>query len=144
MGLDMYLSAKKYLWKSDAVDTKISRQISDELNLPRRVKEISVEAMYWRKANQIHDWFVENVQDGMDECKPHHVSREDLESLLKDCRAALYHKDSNILPPAEGFFFGSTEIDDDYWDDIERTAREIEAVLTELDDTWEFEYCSSW
>lgn len=144
MGLDMYLSAKKYLWKSDAVDTKISRQISDELNLPRRVKEISVEAMYWRKANQIHDWFVENVQDGIDECKPHHVSREDLEILLKDCHAALYHKDSNILPPSEGFFFGSTEIDDDYWNDIERTAREIEAVLTELDDTWEFEYCSSW
>lgn len=144
MGLDMYLSAKKYLWKSDAVDTKISRQISDELNLPRRVKEISVEAMYWRKANQIHDWFVENVQDGIDECKPHYVSREDLERLLKVCRAALYHKDSNILPPAAGFFFGSTEIDDDYWNDIERTAREIEAVLTELDDTWEFEYCSSW
>jgi hypothetical protein len=144
MGLDMYLSAKKYLWKSDAVDTKISRQISDELNLPRRVKEISVEAMYWRKANQIHDWFVENVQDGIDECKPHHVTREELENLLKTCRAALYHKDSNILPPSEGFFFGSTEIDDDYWNDIERTAAEIENLLAELDDTWEFEYCASW
>jgi hypothetical protein len=144
MGLDMYLSAKKYLWKFDDADVQVSKEIQDKLNLRRRVKEVSIEAMYWRKANQIHSWFVENVQDGIDECKPHHVSREELEELLRTCRAALHHKDSRILPPQEGFFFGSTEVDNDYWDDIKRTAAEIETLLAELDDSWEFEYCASW
>ena len=144
MGLDMYLSAKKYLWSFNDGDTQVAKEIQEKINVQRRVKEVSIEAMYWRKANQIHSWFVDNVQDGIDECKPHYVTREELEKLLKDCRAALYHKDSRILPPQEGFFFGSTEVNDDYWNDIGYTAMEIETLLAELDDTWEFEYCASW
>ncbi len=128
----------------DELDVQVSKEIQEKINVNRRVKEISIEAMYWRKANQIHNWFVDNVQESIDECKPHHVSRNELEKLLKDCRAALYHKDSNTLPPKEGFFFGSTEINDDYWNDIKRTAAEIETLLSELDDSWEFEYCASW
>ena len=35
---------------------------------------------YWRKANQIHNWFVENVQDGEDDCCYHNeVTKEYLE-----------------------------------------------------------------
>ena len=144
MGLDMYLSAKKYLWSFNDGDTQAAKEIQEKINVNRRVKEVVIEAAYWRKANQIHNWFVENIQDGMDECKPHYVSREQLEMLLKECGEALHQKDSTILPPQEGFFFGSTEVNDDYWHDIRRTAAEIETLLAELDDTWEFEYCASW
>ena len=144
MGLDMYLSAKKYLWSFNDADTQVAKEIQEKINVQRRVKEVSIEAMYWRKANQIHGWFVDNVQDGIDECKPHQVSREELEKLLQTCRAALQHKDSTVLPPQEGFFFGNTEVNDDYWNDIGYTAMEIETLLAELDDTWEFEYCASW
>ena len=44
----------------------------------------------------------------------------------------------------EGFFFGSTEIDEDYWNDIERTAAGISLALTDLGDDWDFEYRASW
>lgn len=37
---------------------------------------------YWRKANQIHNWFVENVQDGNDDCKDYEVSKNVLLQLL--------------------------------------------------------------
>lgn len=37
---------------------------------------------YWRKANQIHNWFVENVQDGNDDCGYYEVSENDLLQLL--------------------------------------------------------------
>lgn len=37
---------------------------------------------YWRKANQIHHWFVENVQEGGDDCGEYVVSRDQLKSLL--------------------------------------------------------------
>lgn len=46
---------------------------------------ISYQVAYWRKANQVHNWFVENVQGGEDECKPHVVSKEQLLELLDIC-----------------------------------------------------------
>lgn len=45
---------------------------------------------YWRKANQIHNWFVENIQDGVDDCDYHReVREEDLEDLLDVCKTVL-------------------------------------------------------
>ena len=40
---------------------------------------------YWRKANAIHKWFVENVQDDNDDCGYYEVSKEQLEELLEIC-----------------------------------------------------------
>lgn len=51
---------------------------------------IMEEVGYWRKANHIHSWFVENIQDGADDCKYHReVTKEDLEELLDVCEAVL-------------------------------------------------------
>ena len=45
---------------------------------------------YWRKANQIHNWFVTNVQDGDDDCDYHHeCTKEILENLLGVCKTVL-------------------------------------------------------
>ena len=45
---------------------------------------------YWRKANEIHNWFVENVQDGEDDCCYHReVTKEVLEELLDVCNKVL-------------------------------------------------------
>ena len=58
MGLDMYLSAKRYIWKSGDSDKdiqdKLNEVVKDDLPDGMRVKEIAVDAMYWRKANAIH------------------------------------------------------------------------------------------
>ena len=40
------------------------------------------EVGYWRKANAIHRWFVENVQDGNDDQKEYRVSEEQMKRLL--------------------------------------------------------------
>ena len=41
---------------------------------------------YWRKANQIHNWFVENVQNGEDDCRCHdEVTEDKLLTLLNIC-----------------------------------------------------------
>lgn len=82
MGLDMYLSKKHYIgnkWKEPKDQVKLGLPfIKDE-----RLSEITEQVGYWRKANQIHKWFVDNVQDGQDDCKEYYVSREKLEELLK-------------------------------------------------------------
>lgn len=41
--------------------------------------------VYWRKANQIHNWFVENVQNGIDDCGYYEVTKEQLKTLFKLC-----------------------------------------------------------
>ncbi len=47
-----------------------------------RDKENNLDVGYWRKANQIHNWFVENVQGGVDDCGHYPVTIAQLEKLL--------------------------------------------------------------
>jgi len=134
---------------------------------------------YWRKANQIHNWFVENIQDGVDDCSYHREVREqDILDLLNICQEVLdscelvegevcngykyedgvrvpimemgkYVKDPSVaerlLPSTSGFFFGNTEYNEWYVEDIEDTIHILRKIL----DTTNFEtqmlyYCSSW
>lgn len=43
----------------------------------------------WRKANQIHNWFVQNVQNGCDNCECYEVTKEQLEELKNICEKVL-------------------------------------------------------
>ena len=150
MGLDMYLSAKRYLWQHRDEDVEIANVIKAEQIEgmgDMRVKELVCEAMYWRKANAIHKWFVDNVQEGVDDCRPYEVSREKLKELVALCRKVLTErgKATELLPPSEGFFFGSKDIDEYYWQYLEETANALTEVLdTEGIEGWYFEYQSSW
>lgn len=44
---------------------------------------------YWRKANAIHNWFVQNVQGGKDECQEAYVERKKLTELRDLCKQVL-------------------------------------------------------
>jgi hypothetical protein len=98
---------------------------------------------YWRKANAIHGWFVENVQEGRDDCNEYPVERTDLNKLRTLCKAAIANKDHGDLPPVSGFFFGSNEVDDWYWGKLESTVEILDRVLSYPDDI-RFYYQSSW
>lgn len=107
-----------------------------------------VEAGYWRKANAIHKWFVENVQNGIDECQLSVVSRDQINMLLE--RVELVLRDNSrareLLPTTSGFFFGSTDHDEWYFRDLEDTQEILKKALDILDgdDTITFYYQSSW
>ena len=152
MGLDMYLTAKKYLWSD--TDKELSKKINDLIEVDgdqeKRfngsslvVKGIEVDAMYWRKANAIHGWFVENIQDDEDDCREYPVEREQLEELLAECVSALTSRNAKKLPPKQGFFFGSKEVDEWYWQNLEDTVKGLERALT-LSDEYSYYYQSSW
>ena len=109
------------------------------------IKTISYEYAYWRKANQIHDWFVRTVQDGVDDCGGYDVTYEQLEDLKDLCRQVLGKKGNTefadaTLPTCAGFFFGGTEYDDDYYEDLQNTLDQ----LSEIKEGQLFTYCSSW
>jgi hypothetical protein len=146
MGLDMYLNAKRFLWfKEEELAEAIAAHFPELKD--RRVKQVEVEAIYWRKANAIHKWFVDNVQAGVDDCGNYYVSREQLAELRDTCRRVLDFRHLAIgqLPPQEGFFFGSTDVNEFYFQDLETTAAKIDSVLQDFPaEGWEFEYHSSW
>jgi hypothetical protein len=107
-----------------------------------------VKVGYWRKANQVHQWFVDNVQEGEDNCAQYYVSRDQLQELLSVCREVLTSKDEEVakdlLPPSVGFFFGSYEISEWYWEQIDDTIKQLEKVLSEVPADWDLYYDSSW
>ena len=155
MGLDMYLSAKRYLWSDK--DKDVAQQVGEIIGVdgdPEKrfngarlvVKEISLEAMYWRKANAIHGWFVETVQDGEDNCREYEVDKEQLETLRDLCKDILEHPDAERdedLEPTEGFFFGSYTKDEWYYKDLKDTVEGLDKVLA-LPDEYSFTYQASW
>ena len=82
---------------------------------------------YWRKANQIHNWFIRNQSE--DNCEPIDVTLDELKELKSLCSLVLNARsfehgfDVAIthLPPLDGFFFGDTNVDDYYYDQIINT-----------------------
>ena len=130
MGLDMYLYG---------VTSKFRQH---EYNIGHVMT--ATEIGYWRKANQIHKWFVENIQDSKDDCRLYEFEREKLEKLLSICETIKENpeKAPELLPTQQGFFFGSYEYDDFYMMDIEETIVICEWALSQNYD-W-FMYQSSW
>ena len=152
MGLDMYLRAKKYVsnyefWPEEKeLNKKLRESLGvDHISDDHASVEVAIGVGYWRKANQIHAWFVENVQKGEDNCHEYYVDREQLKELLDLCKETLETKNAELLPPQSGFFFGSTDIDEYYWSDIEHTIEMLESVLNDRAlDKFDFQYQSSW
>ena len=100
----------------------------------------------WRKANAIHAWFVDNCQNGVDECQLTQVSGIQLQKLIGICEQVLEDnsKAASLLPPRSGFFFGSYKIDEWYIRDIEYTIEACTAGLEAIQEGKKVYYQSSW
>mgnify|MGYP003341725816 CR=1 FL=1 len=150
MGLDMYLTKKTYVknWDHEGPDARHTVTVtgpSASHIRPERISSIEEEVAYWRKANAIHQWFVDHCQNGIDECQQTYVGREKLLQLKALCEAVLTNRRDapKLLPTASGFFFGSTDYDQYYFEDLESTLEIIDRCLA-LPTSWDFEYRSSW
>lgn len=100
---------------------------------------------YWRKFNALHQWFVTNVQLGIDKCGLYELNKDVLFELLEVLEEVHNLKKPTKLPPAQGFFWGSTEVDDYYWDKVESSIQTISKLIDNTD--WDKErlfYQSSW
>ena len=126
MGLDMYLQ-KRDKSTGKIVDNKV---------------------MYWRKANQIREWIVSNAgYDRMNNCVEFPLSKETLIRLRDDCKRVIDNKElaREILPTRSGFFFGDTEYNDWYFEDIRETYVKLKEILRTTDfDKYEIFYFEWW
>jgi hypothetical protein len=149
MGLDMYLNKRTYVqnWEhngDDNYEVTVTKGGKPTKINPKKVKYIIEEAGYWRKQNQIHRWFVDNVQNGVDNCGEYYVDIDDLKTLLELCEKvkADHSLAEELLPSASGFFFGGTEYDEWYFDGIDNTIDILKEALE--DERGDYYYSSSW
>ena len=105
------------------------------------------EVAYWRKANAIHGWIINNT-DAVDNGTPIHLSKRLLIQLRDTCAEVLKVGTTDyaeeLLPPTSGFFFGSTEVDEWYWDNIKETVTKLTEIIDQSVEDQEFEYYASW
>lgn len=151
MGLDMYLYAEKHAdnhgFSSDE-SQRIYQAVSDVVGITpcddAPMLTVSVCIGYWRKVSAIHAWIVKHCADGVDDCQRIRMDPEDCQELLDTCRGVLADpsKAEELLPPQQGFFFGSTIIDEWYLRGLAHTVEILEKALS-LDDVTFF-YQASW
>jgi hypothetical protein len=173
MGLDMYLEARKYIaridWKAvpqggladgatwedyQTTEYKELKEMfpADLVKHNEAGSSIAINVGYWRKANQIHGWFVLNVQGGEDNCGQHPVERDHLQELLVTVTTVLDgDKDTakELLPVTDGPFFGNYDEEEGYDEYYYDQLRETQTMLTDIlfactDGQYDFYYQSSW
>lgn len=154
MGLDMYLSGKRYMSKYfDAADSEKIAKVNEVFGVEGiedgdyGAQEVTFRVAYWRKANAIHQWFVDNCQDGVDECQETWVGIESLVQLRETCKTVLadMSKAGELLPTQGGFFFGGTDYDEWYKQDLEYTVERLDKILNDPAlGKMDFYYQSSW
>lgn len=168
-------------WGLDEDDLKINTEIIDHLRQYVRFNKIDYgferltlstsdndndpEIMYWRKANAIHKWFVENVQDGVDDCGYYVVSIDQIYDLMDCCHKILntipkletikeydyvfptkaVETAQEVLPTTSGFFFGDTNYNYFYFQDILDTYNMLKKLVENFDsEKYFYYYHSSW
>ena len=161
MGLDMYLEARRYVQKQTYDQSYNSNPVPEyaliaNLAFPADADkfndfaglEVNLTVGYWRKANAIHNWFIQNCANGVDDCRDVLVEATHLTNLLTIVSDLLTTRDEakamELLPPTPGFFFGSYDIDEWYWGSLEYTKEILEHVLTLDDKSTSFYYRASW
>ena len=138
---------------------------------PERICYITEQIAYWRKFNALHGWFVNECAAGVDECQDIYVPRTSLKVLQdtltqvsdllsksktrikvlqdwngKDYEVKVYECEDQVkelLEPTPGFFFGGTEIDEYYFEEVKSTIETLKEVLEEDGDD-DFIYRASW
>lgn len=191
MGLDMFLwKMKKQQGKTFNEVLELKRKFDNEEIIKEQLRpyifhtkleninyeydSLFKEVYYWRKANFIHQWFVDNIQDGIDDCGDYRVTQKDIQLLIETLEKVYLSLDGKemitkkvkdgtieyeekvfkeedlekakeLLPTQEGFFFGGIEYDEYYFEQIKDTLNDLQI----LDRSFDFEnnyliYGSSW
>lgn len=107
------------------------------------------ELAYFRKANYLHRWALATTEEQpeSDNCTYIKITLGDLRNLVKQIDEILslresrkYKKAKELLDeynlvPMGGFFFGSTEIDKNFWKELKEDRDTIDGMITQYYDS---------
>ncbi len=152
MGLDMYLYKETYVqnWSFHTPEQKwnitVTKGGEPSRIRPERICTIIEEIVYWRKFNALHTFIVNNFAGGVDECQKIFLYDEQLKKIHDTLKTILDDTSlaSQLMPPSQGFFFGTYEIDEWYWKDVENAYKVFSEILSDGEETREYYYQASW
>lgn len=140
MGLDAWLDLSIYIFAR-----KAQSELQTALGAPFPVKSIVCTVCYWRKAYNIHNWFVRRVHD---DALQHDVrlSIDDVRALLSDCEYACDHPDAPhpMFDPIPQSHFDSYEKDEWYFDCLRTTKEALAEALPKLTGAGDLTYSTSY
>ena len=164
MGLDMYFYARKTTYKSFSKWDNSDR--ANEVSYPedlktfsdyiydRNFKSVQTETRYqigyFRKFNALHSYIVKTFANGVDNCQDIILYKEDVEQIKKVLDDVLnahqqVEKAKELLPTQSGFFFGGTDYDEFYFEDVKDAADLMQSFLDNFDfDKYQLVYQASW
>lgn len=155
MGLDSYLYVKETFFSgfgSSEKEIKNVKSIARKFGCMKfydpdvlQQAEIKLQIAYWRKANHIHQYFL-NLTTKEDDCSPIYVQKDDLENLLSICHEVYNNpeKAHELLPTKSGFFFGSIDYGSYYFAQVNYTIEMLKKILKSHKEGWTYEYKASW
>lgn len=88
-------------------------------------------SFYFRKYNWLYGWVRRKLKlPELKNCEHYNLTRTMVHNLIDDITKVLYDPSlaKKLLPTEDGFFFGSTEYDDWYFDEL----RDAKEQLTQL------------
>lgn len=144
--------------KNNQTEYVIAKSLLTPENIAIAKSYSQKEVAYWRKANQIHAWFVKNVQDGVDDCGYYPLSQDKIRELMEVCQKVIEISNDNTLsvsekekqyeawlPSQQGLFFGSVAYNEYYLGELEYTIEELTPLVeAELLPHEAYYYTSSW
>ena len=160
----MYFYARKTTYKSFSKWDNSGR--AKEVNYPedlktfsdyiydRNFKSVETETRYqigyFRKFNALHSYIVKTFADGLDNCQDVLLYKEDVEKIKKVLDDVLNihqqaEKAKEILPTQSGYFFGGTDYDEYYFEEVKVAADLMQNFLDNFDfESYQLVYQASW
>lgn len=134
MGLDINVTKiAKSMVKTNTNSWKDYEKLIDELN------DIDCENFeflaYFRKVNFLFEFFSGSLNE--DETTAI-ITRGEMETLIDNCEFVLNNRDkaSEILPTCDGFFFGSLDYDDYYFESVAKVLLSFQVILENYSDDY--------
>lgn len=162
MGLDIYFEKRRKDADCDAFKAVAEKRGAiyslpeEEFKKPENQEELQIldkqfeeldprkQIAYFRKVNFLVAFF--NYEE---DCSYLEISKEQVEDLIERCKTILRARKNKeerakeLLPTESGFFFGSTEYDDWYYEDVKDVRKKFTEILETTD--WDEEivemYC---
>jgi hypothetical protein len=106
--------------------------LDQRLSIAHEDKEVWVQD--FRKVNFLHRWIEQNCNEGHStNCDDIPLNLEQIAGLEQACEAVLATPEMAplMLPTQEGFFFGSYEYDEYYFDDVRDVLRACREILAQ-------------
>lgn len=89
---------------------------------------------YFRKVNFLIPFVESKIGHELEDCKTVKLTKADLVELVERCEEVLadHDKAEKLLPTRDGFFFGGTEYDEWYFDDVKEVHDEVSDLLSTM------------